>query len=162
MQTVKCRNCKKEIKKENSYKHPTKDKMYFCDLNCYNNYIKNKSETKNTEYHYSLTDYIQELYQNQCNWPWIMSQIKHYKKEYGWTDAEILLTLRYYVLILEKNFDTSLGLGQVFPQYYQEALDYTKKCLSNQEKFKNIDFNEKVVFINNTSKSYYQRLKNKI
>lgn len=156
---VKCRFCKKEIERDKSFN--PKERQYFCDENCYENFLqKHNPEPQKSDFR-QLTDFIDEIYEKDCNWAWITKQIKHYKEEYGWSDKELLLTLRYYVLILEKPYDVTLGLGQVFPRYYKDAMEYAAQCFWNHEKYQKMKFIEDVVYVPNTSKSYYHRLRGK-
>ena len=49
----------------------------------------------------------------------------------------------------------------MFPRYYKEAMEYTNECFHNKEKYQDMEFKEDVVYVPNTSKSYYHRLKGK-
>lgn len=130
LQIVKCKYCKKEIERNIAFKHPTKERIYFCGESCYQEYKeKQNNKQKTVDKHFTmLTDFIQELYGKNCNWPWIMAQVKFYQKEYNFTYLGMLIALRYYVIIEENNFDLDMGLGQVLPRYYEIAQNYTNHC----------------------------------
>lgn len=125
---VKCLNCKKEIEKETAFKVGTR--TYYCNEDCYNEKLnKNKpapkEEKPKTDWS-QLMDYLNELYNGNCNFPLVCAQVKKMKNEYKFeghpfTDKGIELTLRYYYDILGnsvlENYD---GIG-IVPYYYEKA-----------------------------------------
>lgn len=52
---VKCKHCGKYIEKDKSFPHPEKARMYYCNEDCYNKYIKELSAKKTNSSSADLT-----------------------------------------------------------------------------------------------------------
>lgn len=150
MAKVTCRFCKNKIEKEHAY-NPS-SRVYYCSEECYNKYEEeHKPKEKVKSDFVKLTDYVQELYGNDCNFPWIMKQIKHYKDENGFKDSGILLSLKYYVEVEGNNFNRDFGLGQVLPKYYEIAKRHYVKTIEVKKQVEAMDFDDDVKIVRKAS-----------
>lgn len=120
---VKCRQCGKEIDKDNAV--VIRPKMYACSEECKTAYVVAHSMEKpkpaiNTPPApmRQLTDYVQ-TYAPHTDWIRFGAQAKKLMADYGITPQGIQYTLWYIKYYLEKNIKGD-GLSLV-PFYYEEA-----------------------------------------
>lgn len=115
MSKVTCRYCKTKVNKEDAFS--PKEKLYFCDQECYQKWRK----TDDGEL-YALLDYAWHLYspekQTSSTYIMIKKQAEHYHNVDGLKYRGMYLAIKYYIEILERLWCDDYGLGQVFPTYY--------------------------------------------
>lgn len=156
MAKVKCRFCKTQIEKETAIAVPEgKRNKYYCNNECKVN-DENKSKAKQVKKQQTaeqevshwkqLMDYITSLYGNKINYPFLCTQIKNMKNEFGMKDSGILLTLKYMYEIRELTFDDDKGLGLI-PYYYQDAKNFYIRKFKIEEMVKNTEFKEEPIII---------------
>lgn len=87
-----------------------------------------------------LLDTINDIYDGNCNFPFICKQLKTLKQENeGWKDSGINYTLWYYVNILECKFNPEFGIQWILSKYYEEAKRFYIKQIELKKKSKEID-----------------------
>lgn len=115
MSKVKCRYCGEKIDKD--YAFSPREKLYFCDQECYQRWRKTDDGELD-----DLLDYVWNLYspskQTSSTYIMIKKQAEHYHNVEGFKYKGMLLAIRYYVEVLERLWCDDYGLGQVFPTYY--------------------------------------------
>ena len=171
--TVKCRNCGKEIQKELAYK--VGKASYYCDINCYNEVIdkrnKNKRiyepglEAERREY----TDYIQKIYlengydKSEIPWTLLMSQTKNILLEntaWSYVTLQYILSYMYEILCVDLFAEESNGsILSLLPFYGIEAEQYFRKCENIKEQVEYFEFPEEIIVTrtmvpNNRRKKY--------
>lgn len=140
--TVKCRACGTVVSKDTAVLHPDLKRYYFCNVECMDDYDSgNRSHVSD---YTKLTDYIQELHiklgckKEDINWGMIGKQLEYLKSQHKFKDTGMLLTLKYYCDILNKNISPDTGVQYPIIYYYQAAKDYyvqTKHCEELSESF---------------------------
>lgn len=126
----KCVICKNEIQRGKRYKSPTHKSIYFCSEECYNKYLVSKNKLSSSLD--KLKSYINYLWDEQVNWPYVMRQIKNLKEEYGVDDKDIRLMLKYAIEYEGVKVNPEYGLLQ-FIQYLQPAKEFAEDILRNKE-----------------------------
>lgn len=115
MSKVKCRYCGEKIDKD--YAFSPREKLYFCDQECYQRWRKTDDGELD-----ALLDYVWNLYspskQTSSTYLMIKKQAEHYHNVEGFKYLGMFLAVRYYVEVLERLWCDDYGLGQVFPTYY--------------------------------------------
>lgn len=145
-----CVVCGKEIPRGKRYKGEHYQTTSFCSEECYDEFIQAKqshpkSQSKD-KYLVVLKDYINSLWNEQVNWPWMMRQIKSMKEKYGLDSQELYLVLKYAVVYEDYVVDTSYGLGQ-FIRFIQPAFDFAEVIKRNKELAKNYSGEEQVIVV---------------
>lgn len=126
-----CYICQAEIPRGQRYKSPTHKSLSFCSESCYNQYLASKQQPKPSSSLDKLKAYINNLWQGQVNWPFMMRQIKNLKEEYGVSDNDIRMMLKYAVEYEGVKVDLDYGLLQ-FIQYLQPSQEFAEEIRKNQ------------------------------
>lgn len=126
-----CCICQKEIPRGQRFKSPRYKNFAFCSESCYNQYLASKQQPKPSSSLDKLKSYINDLWQGQVNWPFMMRQIKNLKEEYGVDDNDIRMMLKYAVEYEGVKVDLDYGLLQ-FIQYLQPSQEFAEEIRKNQ------------------------------
>ena len=127
----KCYICQAEIPRGQRFKSPRYKNLSFCSESCYNQYLASKQQHKPSSFLDKLKAYINDLWQGQVNWPFMMRQIKNIKEEYGVDDKDIRLMLKYAVEYEDVKVNPEYGLLQ-FIQYLQPSQEFAEEIRKNQ------------------------------
>ena len=127
-----CVICNQSIPRGQRYKSPTHKSLSFCSEGCYNQYLASKQQPKPSSSLDKLKAYINDLWQGQVNWPFMMRQIKNLKEEYNVDDNGIRMMLKYAVEYEGVKVNPEYGLLQ-FIQYLQPAKEFAEDILRNKE-----------------------------
>ena len=175
----KCNFCKKEIKekeKHNAYIVKNgKRNAYYCNVECYNDYMAKKQNKPITGYNITprrvLTDYILYIYEqegynkNEIPWQMLMAQLSNILKEHRdekYTYQSILYVLKYMRMIgvnllSERSNGSCLSLVEY---YYNEARQYCIDTNRLKKVFEKVELNEEPIIITkNVGKSKLQSKK---
>ena len=128
-----CDVCNTDIPRGKRYKGERYQQAHFCSESCYLSYIQSKDKAKSSNPLTKLTDYLSTVYENP-NFPWLMRQIKALKKEYGLSENEIRMVIKYAIEYEDVVVNEDLGLGQFFPRYIDDALAFAQTIINNKEK----------------------------
>lgn len=126
-----CYICGTEIPRGQRYKSPRYKNLSFCSESCYNQYLVSKQQPKSPSSLDKLKSYINDLWQSQVNWPFMMRQIKNLKEEYGVSDNDIRMMLKYAIEYEGVKVDLDYGLLQ-FIQYLQPSQEFAEEIRKNQ------------------------------
>ena len=127
-----CYICGTEIPRGQRFKSPRYKNLSFCSEACYNQHLASKQQPKPKSSSLDkLKSYINDLWQGQVNWPFMMRQIKNLKEEYGVSDNDIRLMLKYAVKYEGMKVDLDYGLLQ-FIQYLQPSQEFAEEIRKNQ------------------------------
>lgn len=127
----KCYICQAKIPRGQRFKSPRYKNLPFCSESCYNQYLASKQQTKPSSSLDKLKAYINNLWQGEVNWPFMMRQIKNLKEEYGVSDNDIRMMLKYAVEYEGMRVDLDYGLLQ-FIQYLQPSQEFAEEIRKNQ------------------------------
>ena len=127
----KCHICGTEIPRGQRFKSPRYKNLSFCSESCYNQYLASKQQPKPSSSLDKLKSYINDLWQGQVNWPFMMRQIKNLKEEYGVSDNDIRMMLKYAIEYEGMKVDLDYGLLQ-FIQYLQPSQEFAGEIRKNQ------------------------------
>lgn len=127
-----CYICQAEIPRGQRFKSPRYKNLAFCSETCYNQYLASKQQPKSSSSLDKLKAYINDLWQGQVNWPFMMRQIKNLKEEYSVDDKDIRLMLKYAIEYEGVKVNPEYGLLQ-FIQYLQPAKEFAEDILRNKE-----------------------------
>lgn len=136
-----CYICGAEIPRGQRYKSPRYKNFSFCSESCYNQYLASKQQSNPSSSLYKLKSYINDLWQGEVNWPFMMRQIKNLKEEYDVDDKDIRLMLKYAIEYEGVKVNPEYGLLQ-FIQYLQPAKEFAKDILRNKELAENMEDDE--------------------
>lgn len=126
-----CYICQAEIPRGQRFKSPRYKNLSFCSESCYNQYLASKQQPKPSSSLDKLKSYINNLWQGEVNWPFMMRQIKNLKEEYGMSDNDIRMMLKYAVEYEGVKVDLDYGLLQ-FIQYLQPSQEFAQEIRKNQ------------------------------
>lgn len=126
-----CIVCQSQISRGQRYKSPRYKNLSFCSESCYNQYLASKQQPKPSSSLDKLKAYINDLWQSQVNWPFMMRQIKNLKEECGVSDNDIRMMLKYAVEYEGVKVDLDYGLLQ-FIQYLQPSQEFAEEIRKNQ------------------------------
>ena len=126
-----CIVCQSPIPRGQRFKSPRYKNLPFCSESCYNQYLASKQQPKPSSSLDKLKSYINDLWQGQVNWPFMMRQIKNLKEEYGVSDNDIRMMLKYAVEYEGVKVDLDYGLLQ-FIQYLQPSQEFAEEIRKNQ------------------------------
>lgn len=126
-----CYICQAEIPRGQRFKSPRYKNLPFCSESCYNQYLASKQQPKSSSSLDKLKAYINDLWQGQVNWPFMMRQIKNLKEECGVDDNDIRMMLKYAVEYEGVKIDVDYGLLQ-FIQYLQPSQEFAEEIRKNQ------------------------------
>lgn len=159
---VKCKNCKKEIEKENAISDTPR--MYYCSQECLEAYKKKKIKPSADPSRKELLDLIQQYYldesynYNEINWNLITAQIKNLIENYGYKYSGIRYTLWYMKEILEKPLIDNSYNGSILnlvPFEYINAQKYYQEQKALKDAFKVFEGNNKKTIIrHNTQRKH--------
>lgn len=95
-----------------------------------------------------LTDYINVIFNQNVNWPYVMSVVKKLKENYGYDELGIKDTLMYLHEIKHRAIEKE-SIINIVPYYYMEAQKYytSIKEVREQNQDKNFIQTEKVIII---------------
>lgn len=136
-----CIVCQTPIPRGQRFKSPRYKNLSFCSESCYNQYLAFKQQPKSSSSLDKLKAYINDLWQGQVNWPFMMRQIKNLKEEYDVEDKDIRLMLKYAVEYEDVKVNLEYGLLQ-FIQYLQPAKEFAEDILKNRELAENMKDDE--------------------
>ncbi|APH20825.1 TPA: hypothetical protein ACXDAZ_002585 [Clostridium botulinum] len=132
---VKCPICNKLNEKEDAVEIK---KRYYCKECAKRKEDKTKRNKDNWD---ELFQYICNLYNIKTLNGFMFKQLKEFREEYGYTNAGILLTLKYYYETLENEVKEGTGLG-IVPYYYEKAKEQflnVSKIRKKLKDFKDIE-----------------------
>ena len=134
---MKCRQCGKEINKDNAIQ--IKPRIYVCSTECKQKYNAKSVQPsqKNKDNLSELKSYIAKLYDGNVNWPLVMKQLKSMQEDYGYKNSGILYTLKYAHDIKEMQFNGN-AIG-IVPYLYNEAKQFYSQLSSVRKSLDNID-----------------------
>lgn len=133
-----CCICEKIIKRGQRFKSPRYKNLSFCSESCYNQYLDSKQQPKPSSSLDKLKAYINDLWQGQVNWPFMMRQIKNLKEECGVSDNDIRMMLKYAVEYEDVKVDLDYGLLQ-FIQYLQPSQEFAEEIKKNMALAENME-----------------------
>ena len=136
-----CCICEKIIKRGQRFKSPRYKNLSFCSESCYNQYLASKQQPKPSSSLDKLKSYINDLWQGEVNWPFMMRQIKNLKEECGVSDNDIRMMLKYAVEYEDVKVDLDYGLLQ-FIQYLQPSQEFAQEIRKNQALAENMEDDE--------------------
>lgn len=136
-----CYICQAEIPRGQRFKSPRYKNLPFCSEGCYNQYLASKQQPKLSSSLDKLKSYINDLWQGEVNWPFMMRQIKNLKEEYGVSDNDIRMMLKYAVEYEGVKVDLDYGLLQ-FIQYLQPSQEFAQEIRKNQALAENMEDDE--------------------
>lgn len=136
-----CIVCQSLIPRGQRFKSPRYKNLSFCSESCYNQYLASKQQLKSSSSLDKLKAYINDLWQGQVNWPFMMRQIKNLKEEYGVSDNDIRMMLKYAVEYEGVKVDLDYGLLQ-FIQYLQPSQEFAEEIRKNQALAENMEDDE--------------------
>lgn len=117
-------------KKKNEYELTKVVNHYIC-TDCYDEYLK--TDEAQIEI---LIDYIWNLYPKEKQgtnlYYQIKSQVETYHSERGFTYQGMLMTMKYCIEILDNEWDSTYGIGQILNNGY----DITKQYYITQQRVK--------------------------
>lgn len=128
---MECCVCGSPIPRGQRFKSPRYKNLSFCSESCYNQYLASKQQPKPLSSLDKLKSYINDLWQGQVNWPFMMRQIKNLKEECGVSDNDIRMMLKYAVEYEDVKVDLDYGLLQ-FIQYLQPSQEFAEEIRKNQ------------------------------
>lgn len=164
----KCRYCKKEIEKDNSYK--VGKASYYCNQECYELSQNKKDKPQTDSSRRQLTDYIQDYYldngynKNEINWNLLASQIKNLVDK-GMKYSGIKYCLWYMIEIKEMNLfndDFNGSILNLVDFYYEESKRYWKQTDDIKKEIEQFDFEDNVVIVKKPLDKYNKKCYNKI
>lgn len=164
----KCRYCKKEIEKDNSYK--VGKASYYCNKECYELSQNKKDKPQTDSSRRQLTDYIQDYYldngynKNEINWNLLASQIKNLVDK-GMKYSGIKYCLWYMIEIKEMNLfndDFNGSILNLVDFYYEESKRYWKQTDDIRKEIEQFDFEDNVVIVKKPLDKYNKKCYNKI
>lgn len=136
-----CIVCQSQIPRGQRFKSPRYKNLSFCSESCYNQYLASKQQPKPSSSLDKLKAYINDLWQGEVNWPFMMRQIKNLKEEYGVSDNDIRMMLKYAVEYEGVKVDLDYGLLQ-FIQYLQPSQEFAQEIRKNQALAENMEDDE--------------------
>lgn len=126
-----CYICQAEIPRGQRFKSPRYKNLAFCSESCYNQYLTSKQQPKSSSSLDKLKSYINDLWQGQVNWPFMMRQIKNLKEECDVSDNDIRMMLKYAIEYEGVKVDLDYGLLQ-FIQYLHPSQEFAEEIRKNQ------------------------------
>ena len=126
-----CIVCQSPIPRGQRFKSPRYKNLSFCSESCYNQYLASKQQPKPSSSLDKLKAYINDLWQGQVNWPFMMRQIKNLKEECDVDDNDIRMMLKYAIEYEGVKVDLDYGLLQ-FIQYLQPSQEFAQEIRKNQ------------------------------
>ena len=151
-----CYICQDEIPRGQRFKSPRYKNLSFCSESCYNQYLASKQQPKASSSLDKLKSYINDLWQGQVNWPFMMRQIKNLKEEYDVDDKDIRLMLKYAIEYEGVKLNPEYGLLQ-FIQYLQPAKEFAEDILRNKELAESMEDDEVEVVKANKGKNRWMK-----
>lgn len=139
-----CIVCQSPIPRGKRFKSPRYKNLAFCSEGCYNQYLASKQQQKPSSSLDKLKAYINDLWQGEVNWPFMMRQIKNLKEEYDVDDKDIRLMLKYAIEYEGVKVNPEYGLLQ-FIQYLQPAKEFAEDILKNRKLAEDMEDEEVVV-----------------
>ena len=136
-----CIVCQSPIPRGQRFKSPRYKNLSFCSESCYNQYLASKQQPKPSSSLDKLKTYINELWQGEVNWPFMMRQIKNLKEECGVSDNDIRMMLKYAIEYEGVKVDLDYGLLQ-FIQYLQPSQEFAQEIRKNQALAKSMEDDE--------------------
>ena len=127
-----CYICGTEIPRGQRYSSPRYKNLAFCSEACYNQHLASKQQPEASSSLDKLKAYINDLWQGEVNWPFMMRQIKNLKEECGVSDNDIRMMLKYAVEYEGVKVDLDYGLLQ-FIQYLQPSQEFAEEIRKYQE-----------------------------
>lgn len=144
---VICRYCKRKIDRDTAYSE--KERIYFCDKDCYMNYYSSDSVDGQKDL---FLDYVWNLYDKEYRtserYMFIRKQAEHYHNEYGLKYKGMLLAAKWYIEILERTWNNEYGLGQILPDRYIQLKRHYEEQQALKKKVDNIHVGTTEVVVN--------------
>lgn len=146
-----CVMCAKEIERGKGFKSPRYKAEHFCCEDCYNRFVKMKSMPR-PPINYKpapessrrkLTDLLQIIYGDDANWGWLSNQIKDIEQEFGISDDELRLTIKYALEYELYEPELEFGLRQ-FIKFITPSQIFAKTIINNREIASNLSDDEVV------------------
>ena len=131
-----CKVCGQPIPRGQRFQTECYKTVPFCSEKCYQAYIQKKEEKPKQQpkdkHLNRLKDYINELWDGNVNWPFMMRQLKHFKEEYSLDSKGVYLVLKYAVVYEGYVVDSSYGLGQ-FVKFIEPAQKFADDIQRNKD-----------------------------
>lgn len=140
-----CIVCQSSIPRGQRFKSPRYKNLAFCSEGCYNQYLTSKQQPKPPSSLDKLKSYINDLWQGQVNWPFMMRQIKNLKEEYGVDDNGIRMMLKYAIEIEGECVDLEYGIGQFIPKFIEPCMKFVEQIKRAKELAEDMEDEEVVV-----------------
>ena len=148
-----CIVCQFLVPRGQRFKSPRYKNLAFCSESCYNQYLASKQQPKPSSSLDKLKAYINDLWQGQVNWPFMMRQIKNIKEEYDVDDKDIRLMLKYAIEYEGIKVNPEYGLLQ-FIQYLQPSQEFAEEIRKNQALAESMEDDEvEIVKLNKGSRN---------
>lgn len=144
-----CVVCNKEIPRGKKFKGERYKTLAFCSEMCYNAYVANKNTSKDDNGLNQLKAYIDELWDGQVNWPFMMRQIKNICSDYNLNYKQLYKVLRYGIVFDNAVVDPQYGLMQ-FVKYIEPSKQLVAQIKSNRELAESME--EEVVVVRKPTK----------
>ena len=158
-----CKVCGCDIPRGQKFKTNCYKSYSFCSEKCYNEFISAKQEKPKSapkdKHLVILKDYINDIWDGQVNWPFVMRQIKSMKKEYDLTSKELYLVLHYAVDYEDYIVNPSYGLGQ-FVKFIEPAKRFTENISKAKELAKNLPDEQQVIIKKPSKQKIYIKEEN--
>lgn len=141
-----CKVCNKEIKRGARFKSERYKNFSFCSEQCYNIFLKvkeKKEDVKNNSLN-RLKKYIEEIWEDKINWPFIMKQVKTMCEEYQLNYKELYLVIKYGVEIEQYTINTQFGLMQ-FIKFIEPCMQFVEQINRAKELAEDMEDEEVVV-----------------
>lgn len=149
---VKCVHCKNQVDKENCTQLSTR--RYVCN-NCLEEYtLLEKQRQTEADAYKDLIDYICQLFSIKAPTLLIVSQIKRFKDEYGYTYQGMKATLEYFFELQHNSLENSSGVG-IIPYVYDEVKKFYADKKALQKQIEKYDLNNPNVNVNNVTIKHY-------
>lgn len=149
---VTCRYCKRKIDRDTAYSE--KERIYFCDENCYTNYYGSDSDDGQKDL---FLDYVWNLYDKEYRtsekYMLIRKQAEHYHNEYGFKYQGMLLAVKWHVETLEHPWKNQYGLGQALPDRYMQLKHHYEEQQALKKRLDGKPVEEKVAVVKGSKRN---------
>lgn len=152
---MKCKYCNKDIPRGGRVKTDTLTSYWFCSQNCYKNYIENKQEkvknkpTPPKSDFTILKDFINEIYEEDVNWPLTIKQVKNLTNNYELTYRDLYDILKYAIEIERYIPNTEYTILQ-FEQFIEPWQQLQNEIKDKESKAESFNPEDDIIYIKPT------------
>lgn len=100
---------------------------------------KHKNDNAEAEDKQKLLDYLDELFNHNCNWVVINQMLKKYISEYNYTYSGIMKAMHYFYEIKGNSIAKANGSIGIIPYIYNESYQYYYDIWLSQQRNKDKD-----------------------